>query len=112
MYVRLHGGDLEGPMFRPLRRNRNNHVTRRAMNPDAIDRLVRKFAAKIGLERGYSAHSMRPTFITTALKNGVSWRMYRKPQATAIPAPPSCIPARLQPREGGEFLRDLLTVSC
>lgn len=65
-----HGGDLEGPMFRPLRRNRKNQQARRAMNPDAIDRVVRKFAAKIGLDRGYSAHSMRATFITTALENG------------------------------------------
>jgi integrase/recombinase XerD len=37
---------------------------------DAIDRLVRKYAAAIGLGRGYSAHSMRATFITTALENG------------------------------------------
>ena len=66
----MHGGDLDGPMFRPLRRNRKNQESRRAMNPDAIDRVVRKFAAKIGLERGYSAHSMRATFITTALENG------------------------------------------
>ena len=42
------------------------------MNPDAIDRVVRKFAGKIGLDRGYSAHSMRATFITTALENGAS----------------------------------------
>ena len=34
------------------------------MDPDAIDRVVRKWAAKIGLMRGYSAHSMRATFIT------------------------------------------------
>jgi integrase/recombinase XerD len=40
------------------------------MDPDAIDRLVRKYGAKIGLGRGYSAHSMRATFITTALENG------------------------------------------
>jgi site-specific recombinase XerD len=65
-----HAGDLEGPMFRPLRRNRKNQQARRAMNPDAIDRVVRKFAGKIGLERAYSAHSMRATFITTALENG------------------------------------------
>ena len=31
---------------------------------------MRKYAAKIGLERGYSAHLMRATFITTALENG------------------------------------------
>src|SRR5664280_3600364 len=65
-----HAADIEGPMFRPLRRNRKNQVARRAMNPDAIDRVVRKFAGKIGLNRGYSAHSMRATFITTALENG------------------------------------------
>jgi hypothetical protein len=40
------------------------------MDPSAIDRMVRKYAAKIGLARGYSAHSMRATFITTALENG------------------------------------------
>ena len=43
---------------------------RRRMDPDAIDRMVRKYAGEIGLARGYSAHSMRATFITTALENG------------------------------------------
>jgi len=32
--------------------------------------MVRKYAAAIGLARGYSAHSMRATFITMALENG------------------------------------------
>ena len=32
--------------------------------------MVRKYVARIGLPRGYSAHSMRATFITTALENG------------------------------------------
>jgi len=40
------------------------------MDPDAIDRVVRKYAAAVGLDRGYAAHSMRATFITTALENG------------------------------------------
>jgi integrase/recombinase XerD len=40
------------------------------MDPDAIDRVVRTYAAVPGLDRGYSAHSMRATFITTALENG------------------------------------------
>ena len=43
---------------------------RRGMDPDAIDRVVRKYDAGLGLDRGYSAHSMRATFITTALENG------------------------------------------
>jgi integrase/recombinase XerD len=43
---------------------------RRRMDPGAIDRVVRKYAGALGLDRGYSAHSMRATFITTALENG------------------------------------------
>ena len=62
--------DFEGPMFRPLRRNKKHQVARRPMHPDAIDRILRKHACAIGIERGYSAHSMRATFITTALENG------------------------------------------
>lgn len=65
-----HGEDIDGPMFRPLRRNRKGQEFRRYMDPDAIDRVVRKYARRIGLDRGYSAHSMRATFITTALENG------------------------------------------
>jgi integrase/recombinase XerD len=65
-----HADDLDGPMFRPLSHNRKHQESRRYMDPDAIDRVLRKHAAAIGLTRGYSAHSMRATFITTALENG------------------------------------------
>jgi len=65
-----HGDDRDGPLFRPLRPNGKRQDIRRAMDPDAIDRVVRKFAARLGLDRGYSAHSMRATFITIALENG------------------------------------------
>ena len=65
-----HAGDTDGPLFRPLHHNGKQSHARRAMDPDAIDRVVRKYAATIGLARGYSAHSMRATFITTALENG------------------------------------------
>ena len=57
-------------MFRPLRGNEKPLDPAGRMDPDAIDRVVRKYAAEIGLARGYSAHSMRATFITTALENG------------------------------------------
>jgi integrase/recombinase XerD len=67
-----HGTDLEGPLFRPLSHNRRMQETRRPMHPDAVDRVLRKHARAIGLDRGYSAHSMRATFITTALENGAS----------------------------------------
>ncbi|HEY1430948.1 MAG TPA: tyrosine-type recombinase/integrase [Stellaceae bacterium] len=65
-----HGNDVNGPLFRPLRHNGKRRDERRGMDPDAIDRVVRKYAAALGLDRGYSAHSMRATFITTALENG------------------------------------------
>jgi integrase/recombinase XerD len=67
-----HGDDLEGPLFRPVRDNQNANESRRHLAPIAIDRVLRKYARSIGLERGYSAHSMRATFITTALDNGAS----------------------------------------
>ncbi len=65
-----HGDDQAGPLFRPLRGNAKAYNPAGQLDPDAIDRLVRKYAAGIGLSRGYSAHSMRATFITTALENG------------------------------------------
>jgi len=65
-----HADDMDGPLFRPLAHNGKATLRRRAMDPDAIDRVVRRHAATLGLPRGYSAHSMRATFITTALDNG------------------------------------------
>jgi integrase/recombinase XerD len=65
-----HGDQLDVPLFRPVRGNAKPLGPAGRMDPDAIDRMVRKHAAAIGLARGYSAHSMRATFITTALENG------------------------------------------
>jgi integrase/recombinase XerD len=65
-----HGADVDGPLFRPLEHNGKRREERRGMNPDAIDRVVRRYAGIFGLNRGYSAYSMRATFITTALENG------------------------------------------
>jgi len=67
-----HGDDADGPMFRPLKHNGKRQDERRPMCPDMVDRILRKFAEQIGMERGHSAHSMRATFITTALENGAS----------------------------------------
>jgi hypothetical protein len=47
--------------FRPLRGNAKVFDPADRMHSDTIDRLVRKYAAKIGLARGYSAHSTRAT---------------------------------------------------
>jgi integrase/recombinase XerD len=65
-----HGADIDGPLFRPLRHNGKQGANRRHMELGAIDRVVRKYAGALGLDRGYSARSMRATFITTALENG------------------------------------------
>ncbi len=65
-----HGAEHDAPLFRPLRGNRKPHDPAGRLDPDTIDRLVRKYAAGIGLACGYSAHSMRATFIITALENG------------------------------------------
>jgi site-specific recombinase XerD len=51
---------------------------RRRMDPDAIDRVVRKYATGLGLDRGYPAHSMRATFVTTALENSAQLEDLRK----------------------------------
>jgi hypothetical protein len=54
------------------------------MNLDAIDPVVRKYAVELGLDRGYSAHSMHATLITTARsKTARSLRTCKKPPGTA-----------------------------
>ena len=37
-----HGADVDGPLFRPLKHNGKRRDERRGMDPDAIDRVVRK----------------------------------------------------------------------
>jgi integrase/recombinase XerD len=67
-----HQVDQEGPLFRPLANNGREADPRRGLHPDQIDRILRKYAKLAGLGVGYSAHSMRATFVTTALQNGAS----------------------------------------
>jgi integrase len=75
-YLKLagHGADIDWPLFRPLKHNGKRRDERQGMDPDAIDRVVRIYAGELGLDRGYSAHPMRATFITTALENGAQPR--------------------------------------
>ena len=40
--------DVDGPLFRPLKHNGKRDEERRHMNPDANDRVVRKYAAARG----------------------------------------------------------------
>jgi integrase/recombinase XerD len=81
-----HAEDFEGPLFRPVRGNQHAEDTRRHLHPDKADRILRKYARRIGLERGYSAHSMRATFITTALDNGASLEDVQRAAGHADPS--------------------------
>ena len=67
-----HDHDLDGPLFRPVRSNQRRLDMPRPIHPTVVDRLLRRYVAKIGLAHGFSAHSMRATFITTALNNGAA----------------------------------------
>jgi len=67
-----HGADPEGAPLRPLGANGRANDGRRHLSPDMVDRVLRKYAEKSGLTSGFSAHSMRATFITMALQNGAS----------------------------------------
>jgi integrase len=58
-----------GPPIPPPRHNGRRRDERRGVESDAIDRVVRKYALALGLDRGCSAHSMRATSTTTALEN-------------------------------------------
>lgn len=76
LLVAGHGEDAEGPLFRPVKgrsRKAPSAGLRRHLNPDLIDKLVRKYTKlAIGVERGFSAHSCRATFGTTALLQGAA----------------------------------------
>lgn len=67
-----HSDDRDGPLFRPTRPGPDGALCRRHLHPEAIDRILRKYARLAGLDHGYTAHSMRATFITTALNNGAN----------------------------------------
>ena len=57
------------------------------MDPDAIDRVVRKCAGALGLRRGYSAYSMRAMFIAMALENGAQLEDVQRQPVTVTRAP-------------------------
>lgn len=81
-----HGDDLDGPLFRPLRINQRRMEERRHVHPVTINRILKKHVKEAGLDQGYSAHSMRTTFITTALNNGASLEDVQRDVGHADPA--------------------------
>jgi len=81
-----HGDDQDGPLFRPLRRNGASHDLGRALSGRTVDRILKHYARVAKVSGRYSAHSMRATFVTTALSNGAS---LEEVQAAAGHADPS-----------------------
>ena len=73
-YLGAAGHDQEPDlsMFLPLRGNGSTRCPRRALHPDAVNRILKKYSNRICKAKGFSAHSMRATFITTALDNGAN----------------------------------------
>ncbi len=65
-----HGDQLDGALLRPTRTVRREHTVDRHLDSATIDRILRKHQARCGIRGRFSAHSMRATFITTALDNG------------------------------------------
>jgi Phage integrase family len=101
---------LTAPLFRPLKHNGKWREERRGMDPDAIDHVVRKYAAALGLDRGYSAHSMRATFITTALENGAQLEDAQKAAGHRDPGTTKLYDRRgYNPEKAASFFCDLLT---
>jgi integrase/recombinase XerD len=59
-----HGADAPGALFRPLRNSRGGG-REKAITPDGVYKLVRKYSALLGFEIG--AHALRATAATNAL---------------------------------------------
>ena len=58
-----------GPLLRPVDRHGNILPTR--LSSDAVSNILRDRLAHIGLEaEGYSGHSLRAGFVTSAIKAG------------------------------------------
>ncbi len=51
-----------------------------------IGRILKDYARRLCLTRGYSAHSIRATFITTALENGCSVEDVQRDASHADPS--------------------------
>lgn len=69
-----HGGEHDGPLFRPMRGNAKAHDPAGRLDPDTIDRMVRKYAAGIGLPRTRCGRPSSPRRWRTAR----NWRTCRR----------------------------------
>lgn len=63
---------IEGPLFRPI--NRYGHIRSLRLSGEAVSLIVRARLAAIGIEpTGYSGHSLRSGFATSAAQAGASF---------------------------------------
>lgn len=64
-------GIEQGPLFRPV--NRHGHVAKSALTGEAVSVVIRERLAATGIDPdGYSGHSLRAGFATSAAQAGVS----------------------------------------
>jgi site-specific recombinase XerD len=64
-------GIAEGPIFRPV--NRHGHVAAERLSGEAVSLVVKERIAAAGIDpTGYSGHSLRAGFATSAVQAGVS----------------------------------------
>lgn len=65
------GGFEGGPVFRPV--DRHGHVSRNRLSGGAVSQIVRERIEAAGIDpAGYSGHSLRAGFATSAVQAGVS----------------------------------------
>ena len=74
--------------------------------------MVRKYAAELSLDRGYSADSMRAAFITTALENGAQLKDVQKAAGHRDPGTTKLYDRRgYDPEKEASFLQPIKTHS-
>jgi integrase/recombinase XerD len=71
--VAKHGGDVEGPLFRPVK-NQTTGVLRKPLNPKSVyQEIVQHYGKAVGITvdvHGFCVHSLRATAATNALAHG------------------------------------------
>jgi integrase len=81
-----HGQELDEPMFRSVRGNGFSTHPGRQLHSDSVNRILKKYSRQLNQPTGFSAHSMRATFITTALDNGANLEDVQRDVGHADPA--------------------------
>lgn len=68
----------EGPVFRPI--NRHGHTAPVRLSGEAVSEIIKERLRKAGIDpEGYSGHSLRSGFVTSAAVTGVAtWRIRKQ----------------------------------